>query len=526
MASYAHQDGHPIEVEEVQQNSGFTCISCGESVHYRSGTIRSGYIEVRACFVHDESSPECELYIGGHEVPPGYIKRKPIKPRFQYDVNNKKIKIQSQTIDMVGRKIFLKKKRDFFNLSMIINISITAESADYYSDGKIEIVSNAGTREVRIDDIRNLSAAIPAFDIDSDFGKDNIQVENTPPFINRAFESKIINLQSRDMWILKDPLGTGLLFESLRISLNYGETYAILINKNIDTSQFKDNFLQPEKFDDPKFMLFTFDISSENAGKSSFEDLSNQELLGKYLKEYQISWNTTPKISLIKPTPIRIEKGTIYIDPYSTRCKFKLANKEDIEEFDINIISTDPENEGTHAYEENGKFIDIDLSNAKEVCITSHDETTTYYRVIKENPKPNTYLGINILINEKSYNLLDQNLKNHLKPETSYYFSDSIVNSCLDIIHNNEENKIPFSYDGKEIDGGNFGNYQFIDPKVRLKPSNNQFNPAQKNILQWLRINAGIINKDINLDAIEKKIIEEYGEHSEFENHINYLKGE
>mgnify|MGYP000583680775 FL=1 len=59
-----------------------------------------------------------------------------------------------------------------------------------------------------------------------------------------------------------------------------------------------------------------------------------------------------------------------------------------------------------------------------------------------------------------------------------------------------------------------------------MQLSNNQFNPSQKKILQWLRINAGIINKDINLDAIEKQIIEVYGEHSEFENHINYLKGE
>jgi len=526
MASYAHQDGHPIEAGEVEQYGGFTCIKCKESVHHRSSTIRSGYIEVRACFVHNESSPECELYLGGHEVPPGYIPKKKIKERFQYDVNHKRIKIQSQTIDNVDSKIFLNKKQDFFNLSMMINISIESESTDN-PDGKIKIKTLGGLREILIKDIENMSGPIQAFDIDSNFTQDNIELEGTiPPFISNVLEDNI-NFQERDAWIFKDPYATGLLFNDSEISLNYDETYALLIYKDINNDIFKKEFLQAEKFDDPNFTLYTFDIYSENTGRSTSSEPSYQELLEKLLgSEYRITWNRTPKIKLIDPAPIRIEKGTIYIDPDSKKCIFKLQNENDIDEFYISVISTDIEDEQTHDYKEKGNFIEIDVSNAQAVCITGRgDSTNTYYKIIKKNPKPNTYLGITILINGESYNLLDQNLKNHLKLGTDYAFSESIVNRQLDILSKVQVSSIRgCSYDGKEIDGGHFGNYQVIDPKEKSSSNKSEFSPSQEKIVQWLKITAGIINQNTDLDTIEKEIIKVYGKHSEFENHINSLK--
>ena len=519
------RSGNEIYAEDVESRGEFICVECEERVSYRRDYETYYGSSVRACFIHHKWNPECTLSTSNKELPDGWKPPKRPKPRFQYDEKNKKSKIQSQTIDNADSKIFLNKKQDFFNLSMMINISIESESTDN-PDGKIKIKTLGGLREILIKDIENMSGPIQAFDIDSNFTQDNIELEGTiPPFISNLLEDNI-NFQERDAWILKDPHGTGLLFEGPRISLNYHETYAILINKDIDTSEFNDKFLQVEQFDDPNFMLFTFDISLKNQGKNSFDELTDQELIEKLGKEYEISWNTTPKISLIDPVPIRIEKSTIYIDPGTKECKFKVNDEMYIDYFDINVSATDTDGESTHEYKEDGKFIKINVSNAKWITIYSDDSNANlYYKVIKEIPKSNTYLGITILINEKSYNLLDQNLKNHLKHETTYYFSESIVNSCLDIIHKNEEN-IPFSYDGKEIDGGNFGYYQLKAPEVKLQLSNNQFNPSQKKILQWLRINAGIINKDINLDAIEKQIIEVYGEHSEFENHINYLKGE
>ena len=232
MASYAHDDdGFPIEAEEVNdidRRNVFTCIKCNNTVHHVSGHIRNGYTPVRAHFNHNESSPDCDLYLGGHEVPPGYKPRRKIQPRFQYDENNEKIKIQSQTIDNANSKIFVQKKQDFFNLSIIISLSITPESADYYEDGKLQIASKNGTREILLDNIKNSSKPISAFDIDSEFNKNNIQIENCPPFINKAFQDNIINLRDKEIWILKDPLGTGFLFEGSRISLNYGEKYGLL----------------------------------------------------------------------------------------------------------------------------------------------------------------------------------------------------------------------------------------------------------------------------------------------------------